>query len=167
MSIADVMAKSLALAKHQQQNYTGRRCPFFCPYCGDKEMSIIEQVSTLMANQPINEQQRIADLERQVAALTNEKDIRQRSCEALVICNKELNEQLAAAQAVNEKLRELLAEIEQMPILGWHKGVASKALALPSDTTALQARLAEEREKCALKASNICVEAVEAIRSMS
>ena len=89
----------------------------------------------------------------------------------------ELHEQLAASHAREEKLREALEDIKfctaPEPDDGSHHEnaywIATETLALPTDDTALQARLAEERERCAL-----CVEAysmdwvacARAIRSM-
>ena len=37
VTMSEVMRKALELARHQLQGYTGNRCPFFCPYCGDKK----------------------------------------------------------------------------------------------------------------------------------
>lgn len=111
-----------------------------------------------------------ADLKRQVAALTNERDAwranakecsdwgeerRQAALDALEMA-MERKDQLAAVQAVTEKLREALAEIRNCNTFKWlcfEKGSpldlmlvrADVALALPNDDTALQQRLAQVR----------------------
>ena len=126
-------------------------------------------------------EQHIADLERQVAALTKERDGRKQQCEdhcgtisGLLRENMEKHqvycphcnpcrhvEQLAAAQAVNEKLRERIVETTTEDMHGkvWRICCCTQTheahtdyciLAIPTDTTTtLQQRLAEEREKCA------------------
>lgn len=84
------------------------------------------------------------DLREQVAALTNERD------EALrVTFDVRVIEQLAAAQATIDRLREALKEEASC---GKRIGVFAstvEALALPNDTTALDARLAQERKEIA------------------
>lgn len=66
-------------------------------------------------------------------------------------------EQLAASQAREQKLRGLLGEyLEQASEYDGRTSQAledeiSEALALPTDDTALQARLKEERERCAVE----------------
>lgn len=95
-------------------------------------------------------EKRIADLERQVAALTKGPGYWRNCHDIAEATNVALREQLAAAQAVNERLREALAHaIDVMKDGQLESPFCEKALALPNDTTALQARLAEEREKCA------------------
>lgn len=93
---------------------------------------------------------RIVTLESDNAALTKERD------EALrVTFDVRVIEQLAAAQATNERLREALKFYMVPPIgqLNDHCIAAAKlgmaALALPNDTTALDARLAQERKEIA------------------
>ena len=66
--------------------------------------------------------------------------------------------QLAASQLREKELRRLLAEISTLGAATYYdaKDIADEALAFPTDDTALQARLKEEREKCAER-----IEAVE------
>lgn len=66
------------------------------------------------------------------------------------------DEQLAASQALEQQLREALASehADHVSLASSELGIdpwECEALALPSDDTALQARLKEEREKCAVK----------------
>lgn len=94
---------------------------------------------------------RIVTLESDNAALTNERD------EALrVTFDVRVIEQLAAAQATNAKLREamlsVLCDPEGVPCFEGSDGdraVIAEALVLPNDTTALDARLAQERKEIA------------------
>lgn len=70
---------------------------------------------------------------------------------------RQLREQLAAAQATIERMRSLLpkfcpkfGEVGTRDVdVAVKQKAFDEALALPSDITALQARLAAEREKCA------------------
>lgn len=60
---------------------------------------------------------------------------------------------LAASQLREKELRRLLAEISTLGAATYYdaKDIADEALAFPTDDTALQARLKDEREKCAVK----------------
>ena len=90
---------------------------------------------------------RIVTLESDNASLTKERDRAYQGSEA------QTQDQLAAAQATNERLREALKFYMVPPIgqLNDHCVAAAKlgmaALAIPNDTTALDARLKEERER--------------------
>lgn len=116
-------------------------------------------------------------LTEQVAALTKENDrlktvpMKYRRMEF----NAQLQNQLAAAQAVNERLRDVLSMFKGIGAMQigniYMPDSVAEALATPSDTTTLQARLAEEREKIVVwlrnnyqdySLSGIC----DAIRSM-
>lgn len=98
-----------------------------------------------------------------IAALTKERDEwkakakecsdwgeerRQAALDALEMA-MERKEQLAAAQATNERLREALEQVAEEKARGYHeiRSIALDVLALPNDTTALDARLKEERER--------------------
>ena len=107
----------------------------------------------------------VEEFEAQIAALTKERD------DLLKLTNVQeqlpvprLREQLkdehiqhkrwqmacAASQAREAKLREALEHYRNMASpRSWDGSPANAALALPTDDTALQQRLAEEREKCA------------------
>lgn len=86
------------------------------------------------------------ELTEQVAALTKERDELKGgySSELAVVCKKYLS-----SQAREQQLRELLRTIGFMQGYGAPQAVALGALALPTDDTALQARLKDEREKVA------------------
>jgi len=75
----------------------------------------------------------IVSLREQLAAVTQERDLHQRSCESLVACNNDLNATISASQAREEARRKLLLTVPEdhlcLPI--------QKALALPSDNRAL------------------------------
>lgn len=92
---------------------------------------------------------RIVTLESDNAALTNERD------EALrVTFDVRVIEQLAAAQATNERLREALITLRSCTATEGQYGRAlqhtiTEALAIPNDITALDARLAQERKEIA------------------
>lgn len=78
------------------------------------------------------------DLREQVADLTKERD------EALrVTFDVRVIEQLAAAQATNERLREALEQVAEEKARGYHeiRSIALDVLAIPNDTAALDARL--------------------------
>lgn len=108
----------------------------------------------------------LEQLREQVATLTKERDCAYQGSEA------QTQEQLAAAQATIERLREALEAVEttcsyngQEDEIGEHScchepsyrphspdcwtHLRTKALALPNDTTALDARLAQERTEIA------------------
>lgn len=93
---------------------------------------------------------RIAELDQQVAALTKENErlktvpMKYRRMEF----NAQLQNQLSASQAREARLRDAMDTCDRDCIRA--------ALALPTDDSALQARLKEEREKCAER-----IEAVE------
>ena len=84
---------------------------------------------------------RIVTLESDNAALTNERD------EALrVTFDVRVIEQLAAAQATNERLREALEHVHDLlGDYGGHSCFAADAPAIPNDTTALDARLRQAK----------------------
>lgn len=89
-----------------------------------------------------------ADLERQVAALTKERDEAIELWKIRGFTIEVATKNIAAEQAYSERLREALESVKNSVVGGGYEySVMSEALALPSDTTALQARLAEEREK--------------------
>lgn len=106
----------------------------------------------------------VSDLERQVSALMKERDELETECAVHAACTKHRFEQLASCQAREQQLREALERNEReiyhlRADRGWTNQSEfrpSEILALPQDDTALQARLKEEREKCAER-----IEAVE------
>jgi len=88
--------------------------------------------------------ERIVTLESDNAALTKERDCAYQGSEA------QTQEQLAAAQATIAKLRGVFTDLQEYFELGTvGSEIVTNALAIPSDTTALQERLAAERERCA------------------
>lgn len=92
---------------------------------------------------------RIVTLESDNAALTKDKEDAWELIEEFRHENSEQRCQLAAAQATNAKLRKDMesayALSNQLEVLD----TLNKALALPNDTTALDARLAQERKEIA------------------
>lgn len=65
------------------------------------------------------------------------------------VVNQQQAETLAAAQAAIAKLREALTELQEYFELGTvGNEFVTKALDIPTDTTALQERLKDERKKC-------------------
>ena len=81
---------------------------------------------------------------------------------------KDLNEQLAASQAREQQLR---AAVDWMCANGCNCRIGQDARALPTDTSALDTRLAEEREKCRKVTQKfncaLADEIAKAIRSMT
>jgi hypothetical protein len=109
--------------------------------------------------------QELDALRAQVAALTKERDRWQEAyerCNTVCGATEECwNADLAAAQAQITQLREALETISDGENWGedgcWESSsypdeIAMEALATPTDTAALDARLAQERERCAVVA---------------
>jgi uncharacterized protein (DUF3084 family) len=94
----------------------------------------------------------IKQFRAELAAMTAERDRYKDVAETHASAMQELikvREELAAAQATNERLREALEQVAEEKARGYHeiRSIALDVLALPNDTTALDARLKEEREK--------------------
>lgn len=108
--------------------------------------------------------EKLAAAQEQITALTKERDEIERLMNMAAVNADKYYEQLTAAQAVNEKLREEFSLIFKFANSKPVRDAAAEALALPSDDSALQARLKEEREKCCQAVHHD--ECVEAIRGM-
>lgn len=94
----------------------------------------------------------IKQFRAELAAMTAERDRYKDVAETHASAMQELikvREELAAAQATNERLREALEQVAEEKARGYHeiRSIALDVLALPNDTTALDARLKEERER--------------------
>ena len=122
----------------------------------------------------------VKELQGEVAALTKERDeLKTRDQRFSLREPTALRSQLAAAQATNERLREALnmvlpyAKKIEYAVDGLPDPIiaAIAILALPNDTTALDARLKEERERCAKELERLSctglLAATHAIRSMT
>jgi len=106
--------------------------------------------------------------EERLAVMTAEMDAERYKHEQAITINERLlsdnriaAEQLAAAQAREQQLREAVEEIAKAARLNqstWGifiQDFCVKTLALPQDTSALDARLKEERERCAVKCDHM------------
>lgn len=110
---------------------------------------------------------RVMELEKEIAALTKERNRAYQGSEA------QTQDQLSAAQATIAKLREVMRLVQNLDYFREHNYLAhqvDEALALPSDDTTLQERLAAERERCAKELEEVGTEeflyAASVIRSM-
>lgn len=80
-------------------------------------------------------------LKEQLAAMTQERDIAKHNEQCTHNANKLMESQLFAAQAREQQLREALEEIRRHGIEAphpWAKEIATDALALPQDDSALR-----------------------------
>ena len=107
----------------------------------DERIAAGKQVAAQQAQMYADRKQALVWMD-QVAVLTKELDGAKTL--AIYYC-----EQLAAAQAREAKLLEALAMIHLMGMHQNDRTTAQEALALHADDSALQARLKEERERCA------------------
>ena len=83
--------------------------------------------------------ERVRELEEENARLHEQVDL-----QIPAIAFKQLTEQLAASQAYAEQLREALETLNKVSNIGCDR--VEKALALPRDTSALDAYVANQRE---------------------
>ena len=141
-----------------------RRTPF-CPDCNQamflRIKELIEQVAALTKDKK-SALLNYIDADEQLAMMTEERD--------------KMFADLAAAQAQIAQLRGALEKIAEVCNgydleAGWACRHAMEALSTPTDTAALDARLKDERERCAkeawMAASSDCEDRVAAaIRSM-
>jgi hypothetical protein len=114
------------------------------------------------------------ELQEQLAAMTQERDECFRRNAVLGNENKVIEEQLAAAQADNARLREALAyvlRVEDDALETKTFNRIKESLALPTDHAALDARLKAERERCAECVESVYadsrMEIADAIRSLT
>lgn len=129
----------------------------------DELLAAVEKLARLG-----NEPHYITKLERQVAALTKERDEAYAQQSKMCHLTADQTRQLAASQAREQQLIELF--VKHGHRVGNLK-VIRDAVAAPRDDTALQARLKEEREKCAKVCDNVGRDitswCAQAIRSMT
>lgn len=106
-----------------------------------------------------------------IEALTKERDDLEIECAVHAACTKHRYEELVASQAREAKLQSALMEISYGKFpkdAGEYADdamcrFAREALALPTDDTALQQRLAQERIRCMQACCDTCSDAIRSL----